>query len=302
MAFPACIDSSGNGNNGLFNPVGDGGFDPGNGTIGAATGLVAGDGATVATTTFSPASPGGESLAGGSIGAGGSTLSTYPPGNYYLRGWAAGDVVLNGGEVACFYESSAGLTGNNLFISPSINEMLATRLYTNTGPSGQETVTLTGLSLPTTGTHQYAVTYNQSMATFTFYVDGASVGTKTGNGARNDGVTFPAFIPDSWRLGQINTTGGSTYDEVDFGNTLITGGQMASDYAAAATSFSAYVSAVLSRSPVGFYHLDEFGGAPPTPVTFDLPALFVPHKTNEHSANWRAIEAWAQQVRDILGP
>jgi YVTN family beta-propeller protein len=46
---------------------------------------------------------------------------------------------------------------------------------------------------------------------------------------------------------------------------------------------------------------------PPTPVTFDIPALFIPRKLTsgftdaDHQINYRAIERWALQVQEILG-
>lgn len=192
--------------------------------------------------------------------------------NFYIRGWIDG-VTATRSTAAIFVEVvSVDGIDLNLFINtlggPTHHQMEVTRRYAAGTPFGAEGVGSTPGTFPTSGPHQYAVVYDQSIATYRFYLDGVQFGVdKIGNGFTNGhfAPTFPASDPFEVRIGQPPNPGSVHFDEVDYGPTAPSAAQIAADYAAAATSFGAYTAAALTHSPWGYYHLND-GSAPPPPT------------------------------------
>lgn len=224
-------DSSGNANNGTYVPK-LGHFPA------SVAGLVAGN-AAIQWDTFAP-----NTSSSGQI-----TVPTLDwRGDFTIEGWIRQDPAhpFDGymvtavdagtlGKVALFY----GATGALQLVKESVP---------------QEVHETAVGSVPVDGNpHYIVVTY--TAATVRFYIDGVLT-AQTVNDPHRVMAANAVGVRFNWsRFGQ--TSGGYIQDETAVYGHALTAARVTAHLAAAAVSFAAYVAAVLTDTPAGYYHLDE---------------------------------------------
>lgn len=240
-----CVDSSGNGNNGTFDTT------PGHTLLFSQPGLVAGDTA-ITNVDF----------------AVNAQIATVPT-SYDLAvagGWCnlwAGTIPTNNAARILWRGVDAGGFQTVFEVGRSAPGVLQMTLEWN-GGINPIAVFATGAITP--GVHMYSFDYDPAGPAVQFYLDGAPFGA-----AKPVLGTTPTgpFVSADFGRRITNTV---TYDEVSFGDGSNGAALFAAMFAAASVSFAAYTAAVLSASPLNYYHLDEavrVGGRQPTLVVSD---------------------------------
>ncbi len=112
-------------------------------------------------------------------------------------------------------------------------------------------------SVPLTGGPYFIFgSYNSGTDTYKFYVNGVLVTTVAGGGHTFFGT------PDEIFIGEGNGLGLTIFDEIAFGAGVVVDATVAAIYNDASISYGAWVSGVMSMSPLAFYHLSSSPAVP----------------------------------------